>query len=273
MALTFFAVLPALSFAQNPANYTADPLFLHQAPTAPVVGPQYSIPVSQNQDPSSQTTTTAPTCPATVSNIPDFLCRVAYLLKLLIPILLALGALLFIWGVIAYVIAQDEDAKTKGRDKIIYGLIGLVVITAMWGLVQITLKTFGKNETASTNITNVTSALQTTSSTGCDQNWPTNKKVTIKHLLDYSSCVISRSIIPFIFALATLMFLYGVVEFLSGAQEEAKREKGKSFMIWGIVGLAVMVSVWGIVKIAGNTFKVDYVIPQLHTGVDNTATQ
>jgi hypothetical protein len=40
-------------------------------------------------------------------------------------------------------ISADEEQKTKGRDKIIYGIIGLVVIVGMWGLVNIVTKTFG----------------------------------------------------------------------------------------------------------------------------------
>jgi len=42
-------------------------------------------------------------------------------------------------------IGQDEEAKKKGRDKIIYGIIGLVVIVGMWGLVHIVMSTFNLN--------------------------------------------------------------------------------------------------------------------------------
>ncbi len=80
-------------------------------------------------------------------------------------------------------------------------------------------------------------------------------------LANYVACIISTSIVPFIFALAFLVFVWGVVQYLSGAQEEAKREKGRQFMIWGVVALTVMVTVWGLVKILGGTFGVEYVIP------------
>lgn len=82
-------------------------------------------------------------------------------------------------------------------------------------------------------------------------------------LLSYVSCIISKSVIPLIFALATVMFIWGVVQYVINNEEEAKREKGKQFMIWGIIALTVMFSVWGLVRIVGNTFGIDYIIPQL----------
>ena len=57
------------------------------------------------------------------------------------------GSDLFYLGSYFYVIASDEEAKTAGRDKIIYGIIGLAVIIAVWGLVKILTNTFGLNNT------------------------------------------------------------------------------------------------------------------------------
>jgi hypothetical protein len=39
-------------------------------------------------------------------------------------------------------------------------------------------------------------------------------------------------------------------------QEETKKEKAKQYMLWGIIGLTVMVSVWGLVNILGDTFDI-----------------
>ena len=87
-------------------------------------------------------------------------------------------------------------------------------------------------------------------------------------LSNYVVCIISSSVVPFIFALATMIFIWGVAQYIMGANEEAKREKGKQFMIWGIVALTVMVSVWGLVRILGGTFGVNFIIPK----VQNTTT-
>jgi len=71
------------------------------------------------------------------------ICKIGDILDIIIPILIILGVVYFIWGVITYFIGSDEEAKKKGRDRIIYGIIGLVVIIAMWGLVGIITRTFG----------------------------------------------------------------------------------------------------------------------------------
>lgn len=53
---------------------------------------------------------------------------------------------------------------------------------------------------------------------------------------------------------AFLFFFYGVVVFIlgrvSGKGDMAKLEQGKQFMLWGLIALFVMVSVWGIVRLA-----------------------
>jgi len=70
------------------------------------------------------------------------LCRVGQILNSVVPVLIALGVVYFVWGVVQYMIGGDEEAKAKGRSKIIYGLIGLAVIIALWGLVKILTNTF-----------------------------------------------------------------------------------------------------------------------------------
>lgn len=85
----------------------------------------------------------------------------------------------------------------------------------------------------------------------------------LQDLLVYGVCIINKSVIPLIIALAVVMFIWGVVQYVINSNEEAKKEKGKQFMIWGIIGLTVMFAVWGLVRIVGKTFGIEYVIPQL----------
>ncbi|MCX6752485.1 MAG: hypothetical protein NTZ87_03230 [Candidatus Nomurabacteria bacterium] len=82
-------------------------------------------------------------------------------------------------------------------------------------------------------------------------------------VLIYATCIINKSVIPLIFALAVALFVWGVVQYVINSDEEAKKEKGRQFMIWGIIALAVMVSVWGLVNILGNTFGIEKTIPQV----------
>lgn len=92
---------------------------------------------------------------ANLGTIQSIICRIGNILDTLIPVLVVLGVVYFIWGVITYFIGNDEEAKAKGRMRIIYGIIGLVVIVAMWGLVGIVTRTFDLNGSANVNIPTV----------------------------------------------------------------------------------------------------------------------
>ncbi len=65
------------------------------------------------------------------------------ILATLIPVLITLAVVYFIWGVIQYTLSSDEEAKKKSRAKIIQGLIGLFVIVAFWGIIRLVTNTFG----------------------------------------------------------------------------------------------------------------------------------
>lgn len=78
-----------------------------------------------------------------ITDLGSLLCKIGQLLNAVVPVLIALGVVYFVWGVITYVISSDEEAKKTGRMRIIYGIIGLAVIVALWGLVGILTNTFG----------------------------------------------------------------------------------------------------------------------------------
>lgn len=73
--------------------------------------------------------------------------KIHYLLNMIIPVLIALAVVYFIWGIIQYTISTDEEAKTGARAKIIQGLIGLFIIVSFWGIIAIVTNTFGVGPT------------------------------------------------------------------------------------------------------------------------------
>jgi len=54
---------------------------------------------------------------------------------------------------------------------------------------------------------------------------------------------------------AVVVFLWGMFKFIKAEGDE--KEKGKDFMIWGIVGIFIMISVWGLVNILTNSFNLE----------------
>lgn len=69
--------------------------------------------------------------------------------------------------------------------------------------------------------------------------------------------VLNTVVVPTIFTLAFIVFIWGVVNyfFIHGG-EEAKREEGRVFILWGIIGMVVLFSVWGIVNILLSTLGI-----------------
>jgi hypothetical protein len=174
--------------------------------------------------------------------------------------LVALGVVYFIWGVVQYFIGDSEEAKKKGKDRIIYGIIGLAVIISMWGLVNVVVTTFNLNSVTPS----LTSVAGSSSPSGLVCTTPVSG-AKFQDYLGYITCIINNSVIPLIFAVAVVMFVWGVVKFfIIDADEEAKRAQGKQFMIWGVIALAVMLSVWGLVAIFGDTFGIPHsVLPHV----------
>jgi hypothetical protein len=214
----------------------------------PIITFAQGIPENVIINNSANSTSVASTCDA-LAGLGKILCQIHQILNSIIPILVALGVVYFVWGVVRYVIADGEEAKKKGKDGMIYGIIGFAVIIGLWGLVNIIVLTFGLNGASMPSLESLTGASSTCSLAGSPK---------FQDLLCYITKIINDSIIPLIFALATVMFVWGVVNFfIINANEEAKRAQGKQFMIWGIVALAVMLSVWGLAQILGNTFGID----------------
>lgn len=91
----------------------------------------------------------------TITTLNGLLCKFAELLNAVLPVLIALGVVYFVWGVISYVVGGDEEAKKKGRDKMVYGIIGLAVIVGVWGLVNILKNTFGLGNVQNINLPTV----------------------------------------------------------------------------------------------------------------------
>ena len=57
-----------------------------------------------------------------------------------------------------------------------------------------------------------------------------------------------NNVLPVLFAIALVFFFWGVIQFLRAAGDEKAQATGKSHMIYGIVALAVMVSVYGLIN-------------------------
>ena len=76
--------------------------------------------------------------------------------------------------------------------------------------------------------------------------------------------LIINPLILLLFALALVYFLWGVLEFMANQDNEEKRTTGKKHMVWGIVGITIMVGVFAIMNLILRTFNISGV--NLKTG-------
>ena len=81
----------------------------------------------------------------------------------------------------------------------------------------------------------------------------------LQSILDF----INNTLIPFILGIAFLLFVWGMFQYFiaGGANEEAK-EKGKSLLIYAILGFVIIIVFWGVINLLGSA-----------TGLQNQAFQ
>jgi hypothetical protein len=51
------------------------------------------------------------------------------------------------------------------------------------------------------------------------------------------------------FMVAMVVFIWGIVQFMYSLDNATKRAEGRQHMIWGVVGMTIMVSVYGILEL------------------------
>ena len=81
--------------------------------------------------------------------------------------------------------------------------------------------------------------------------------MTAIELRDKLISVIITPLLQLFFAVALVVFAWGVVQFLLALNKGGKLEDGKQHMLWGILGMAIMMGAYGIITIVLGTFNVN----------------
>ncbi|MEK7135188.1 MAG: hypothetical protein AAB780_00585 [Patescibacteria group bacterium] len=80
--------------------------------------------------------------------------------------------------------------------------------------------------------------------------------MVITELLGKVNQYILNPIITLAFAIALLVFFWGIFQFVASETGDKEREKGKSKIIYGILGMFVMLSAVGIIGVILKTFNI-----------------
>lgn len=63
-----------------------------------------------------------------------------------------------------------------------------------------------------------------------------------------------RNVFALFIALIALGIAYGIFMYFASGDNERKRTEIKGYLLWAVVGLTVVVSLWGILALLSNTF-------------------
>lgn len=72
---------------------------------------------------------------------------------------------------------------------------------------------------------------------------------TIETAFSRFATLLNTIIIPLLMVAATVVFLWGLVKYITAAGSEEQVADGRRLMMWGLIALAIMVAVWGFVTI------------------------
>ena len=64
---------------------------------------------------------------------------------------------------------------------------------------------------------------------------------------------ILRALVPFLIGIGLVIFLFGVLRYIAKGGSESDRANARQLMLWGIIILFVMTSVWGLVNVIVTT--------------------
>lgn len=80
-------------------------------------------------------------------------------------------------------------------------------------------------------------------------------EASIDTLMSKINKVLIDPLIILLFSLAVVYFIYGLARYLLSPGDEEIRKSSKSHMLWGIVGMVIMVSVFGIMNLIIKTLS------------------
>lgn len=78
----------------------------------------------------------------------------AFTNTVLIPFIIGIGFLVFVWGMFQFFIVggSNDDAKEKGKSLMIYATLGFVLIIVFWGIVNLITQSTGLDKQNLNNI-------------------------------------------------------------------------------------------------------------------------
>ena len=77
--------------------------------------------------------------------------------------------------------------------------------------------------------------------------------MTITSFLTTLDSVVLNPILEVMFAVAFLYFVYAIIKLITA--DGTKKSEAKNAVLWSIIGMFIMISVYGIINLVLNTFQ------------------
>ncbi len=93
---------------------------------------------------------------------------------------------------------------------------------------------------------------------------PTNERAAgaAQCLVDMVNDAILFPVIALMSAIAFLVFIWGAFQYVKNADSDSDRATGQQHMLWGVIGLMVMLSAFAILNVAAGTFGLGIDVPE-----------
>lgn len=87
------------------------------------------------------------------------------------------------------------------------------------------------------------------------------QSTTFSGLVTNLENIVFKPLVVALLTVALVVFFWGMIKYINSLGNTKDKEDGKSLMVWGIIALAVMVSVWGLVNLVISTFDLNNATP------------
>ncbi len=245
--LFFISIIPIFSIQTLRADTTPPPEVPTQAPLSVQVTP--------------------------INNFNDLIKSAQNLLNILIVIFVAFATVIFMYGLIKYTTQSgDAEGLKKARSYIIMGIIIITAMVSVYGLVNVVIKTFFPTDELLTSPTaividlpknmlaSVTDLFTTPNSfaqtTGSGSFEGVNNTTGVNSVASLSNFIVTtiNTLVVFLVGLGVFFFIFGLVKYATSGDDETKIKEARDYIVYGLLGIAIMMTVWGLVKIVSNTF-------------------
>ena len=135
----------------------------------------------------------------------------------------------------------DETALKNGKNLMFWGIVGLVIISSIWGIVALLTSSFFGGSGFVIPFLPI--------------SYTHKKPKTIQWLLDASIGLVKGTLLSVAFGIGVLMFFFGLLKYVYSLTKEEKKE-ARFILTWGIIVMFLISSIWGVIKFVQGEFGI-----------------